>query len=147
MAHPSSSCLLCSPERAAVAFARRTVWQNDLWRLSLVEDGSPVVGFGHLEPIRHVPYLSELDGDEALTLGSTLAQVTNTLKSATGADLVYVYVFGERVAHLHFNLAPHREGDALVGGPGLIRAGAPAVAGSELKTVNHAVETALANYK
>ena len=48
-----------------------------------------------------MPSLTDLDGQEAATLGSTLARVTRTLKSVTGADLVYVYVFGERVAHLH----------------------------------------------
>ena len=142
-----SPCLLCSPERAAAFFGRRTVWQNELWRLSLVEQGAPVVGFGHLEPIRHVPYLTELDGKEAVTLGSTLARVTSTLKSVTGADLVYVYVFGERTAHLHFNLAPHRDGDALVGGPGLIRAGASEIPTPKLRAANRAVEMALTDFK
>lgn len=72
-----------------------------------------------------------------------MAHVTSTLKSVTGAKLVYVYVFGERVAHPQFNLAPHREGDALVGGPGLIRSGAPVISRDELTAVSHEVETAL----
>lgn len=93
-----------------------------------------------------MPYLTDLDGQEAATLGSTLARVTSTLKSVTGADLVYVYVFGERVAHLHFNLAPYRDGDALAGGPGLIRPGSIEVPGPELTATNRAVETALANF-
>ena len=33
--------------------------------------------------------------------------------SQAGAELVYVYVFGGGVPHLHIHLAPHREGDAL----------------------------------
>ena len=147
MANASDPCLLCSPERAAAVFGRRTVWQNDVWRLSLVERGSPVVGFGHLEPIRHVPYVTELDGKEAASLGPTLARVTSTLKSVTGAELVYVYVFGERVAHLHFNLAPHRDGDALAGGPGLIRPGAPEVETAELALASQRVELALAAFE
>jgi len=28
------------------------------------------------------------------------------LKLSTGAELIYVNVFGERIAHLHLNLAP-----------------------------------------
>ena len=140
---PNDGCVLCSPEQAADLFGRRTVWQNNLWRLSMIEQGSPVIGFAHLEPVRHIPYLTDLAGEEAATLGPTLARVTNTLKAVTGADLVYVYVFGERVAHLHLNLAPHREGDALLGGPGLIRAGAPAISSEELTAVSQAVETAL----
>ena len=35
------------------------------------------------------------------------------MREVTGADLVYIYVFGGGVPHLHLHLAPHREGDAL----------------------------------
>jgi diadenosine tetraphosphate (Ap4A) HIT family hydrolase len=137
------ACLLCDPLRAASVFGRRTVWQSRLWRLSLIEAGSPVPGFGHLETVRHVPHLTDLDVEEAETLGFALARVTSVLKEVTGADLVYVYVFGERVAHLHFNLAPHRDGDALVSGPGLTRPGAPEVPTTELIDMSRQVETAL----
>lgn len=144
MSGDRDGCLLCSPVDAAEVFHRRTVWQDPLWRLSLVEAGSPVPGFGHLEPIRHIPFLTELDGPEAATLGPVLARITRALKQVTDADLVYVYVFGERVAHLHFNLAPHRAGDALIGGPGLLRPDADLIAPAVLKQTNRAVEAALA---
>ncbi|MGI9584122.1 MAG: hypothetical protein ACR2N7_00860, partial [Acidimicrobiia bacterium] len=49
-----------------------------------------------------------LSGDEAATFGSVIASASNAIKDATGADLVYVYVFGDSVAHLHVHLAPHR---------------------------------------
>ena len=147
MTTESDPCLLCSPAQAALVFGRRTVWQDDLWRLSMIVEGSPVIGFAHLETVRHVPYLTDLDGEEAATLGPTLAHVTSTLKLATGADLVYAYVFGERVAHLHFNLAPHRDGDALAGGPGLIRAGALEVPSAELSATARSVEEALAAFR
>ena len=39
--------------------------------------------------------------------------MTSALREATGADVVYRYVFGGGIAHLHLHLAPHREGDAL----------------------------------
>src|SRR5689334_8978476 len=106
-----ADCLLCNPARAAVVFGRRTVWEDRLWRLSLIEEGSPVAGFGHLEPKRHIPHITDLDGDKAATIGPTLAHVTATIKEVVSADLVYVYIFGERVDHLHFNIAPHRAGD------------------------------------
>lgn len=141
-----ATCLLCSPDEAAQVFHRRLVWQNSLWRLSLIEGGAPVPGFGHLEPIRHIPFLTDLDGDEAATLGPVLARVSAVLKQVTGAELVYVYVFGERVPHLHFNLAPHRSGDALVGGPGLVQPGAAPVEPALLAATNHEVEAALAGW-
>lgn len=117
-------CLLCRVEEADAHFGRTCVWADPYWRLSVVLHG-PVAGFAHLEPHRHIPYVTDLDGPEAATLGPVLARVTAAMRSATGADKIYVYVFGDRVPHLHLNLAPHRPGDALVGGPGLLRPGAP----------------------
>jgi diadenosine tetraphosphate (Ap4A) HIT family hydrolase len=140
----ADGCLLCSPHEAAAVFHRRTVWESELWRLSLIEEGSPVLGFGHLEPKRHIPYLTDLDGDEAVTVGPVLARISTVLKEATGAEFVYVYVFGERVAHLHFNLAPHSPGDALVGGPGLLHPDAHPVESELLVRTSRAVEVALA---
>jgi diadenosine tetraphosphate (Ap4A) HIT family hydrolase len=115
----TDECMLCRPEIADEQFRRVRVWEDDLWRLSAVLQG-PIPGFAHLEPKRHIPYVTDLDGPEALTLGPVLARVTAALTAAAGADLAYVYVFGDRVAHLHLNLAPHRDGDALRGGPGLL---------------------------
>lgn len=102
-----------------------------------------MAGFGHLEPKRHIPFITDLDGQEASTLGVILAQVTATLKAVTGAELVYVYIFGERVSHLHFNLAPHRDGDALVGAPGLLRPDAAPLPPALLQQTNLAVEAAM----
>jgi diadenosine tetraphosphate (Ap4A) HIT family hydrolase len=113
-------CLLCRVVDADAHFGRRRVWEDQHWRLSVVLHGA-VVGFAHLEPHRHIPFITELDGPEAATLGPVLAQATAALRAATGADRIYVYVFGDRVPHLHFNLAPHHPDDALIGGPGLLR--------------------------
>ncbi len=109
------------------------MWQDALWRVttSLV---APVAGFSYLEPKRHIPHITELDGEEAATAGAMLARVTRVLRDTTGAELVYVNVFGDRVAHLHFNLAPHREGDALRGGPGMLLEPFSPLPRPELKT-------------
>ena len=93
-------------------FGRIRVWEDDLWRLSLSGRGY-VRGFGYLEPKRHVPHITDLDGAEAASFGPVLAKVTTALREAAGADLVYVYVFGGGIPHLHVHLGPHREGDPL----------------------------------
>ena len=120
-----SDCLLCDPAAADDYFQRTLVWQDTLWRLSCVTQG-PIPGFAHLEPRRHIPFITELDGPEATTLGTVLARVTRALREAADAEKVYVYVFGDHVPHLHFNLAPHRAGDGLHGGPGLLDPSSPA---------------------
>jgi diadenosine tetraphosphate (Ap4A) HIT family hydrolase len=119
MASDDEPCMLCVPEIADREFDRVRVWEDELWRLSAVLRG-PIPGFAHLEPRRHIPYLADLDGREAATFGPVLARVTRALRDATGAQLTYAYVFGDRVAHLHVNLAPHHPGGPLVGGRGLL---------------------------
>ena len=63
------------------------LWEDDLWRLSAVLAG-PVPGFAHLEPKRHIPYITELGGDEASTFGAVLQRVTSALRSAAGAEMM-----------------------------------------------------------
>jgi diadenosine tetraphosphate (Ap4A) HIT family hydrolase len=88
------------------------VWENRLWRLSTSVRGT-VPGFSYLEPKRHIPYITDLDSEEASTFGDTIAHATRVLRDVTGAELVYVYVFGGGIPHLHLHLAPHRKDDAL----------------------------------
>jgi diadenosine tetraphosphate (Ap4A) HIT family hydrolase len=107
-----AECLLCDGERAASELNREVVWEDDLWRLSMSRRGF-TTGFGYLEPKRHVPHITDLEGEEAATFGPVLARVASALKAAAGAELVYVYVFGGGIPHLHVHLGPHREGDAL----------------------------------
>jgi diadenosine tetraphosphate (Ap4A) HIT family hydrolase len=93
---------------------RIQVWEDDLWRLTTsVHPVETVAGFSVLEPKRHIEDITRLDGEEARTFGQTIGHVTAAIKGATGAELVYVYVFGGHVPHLHLHLAPHREGDSL----------------------------------
>lgn len=106
------SCVLCRGADADPELMRTEVWSDELWRLTTATEAE-VPGFSYLEPRRHVPYVTELDGPEAATFGPVLARVTAALKEAAGAEVVYVYVFGDGVPHLHLHLAPHTEGDAL----------------------------------
>jgi diadenosine tetraphosphate (Ap4A) HIT family hydrolase len=109
---PSKDCLLCRRDAADAEFDRIQVWEDDLWRLT-VSLAAEVPGFAYLEPKRHVPHITELDGAEAASFGPVLARCTRTLREATGAEVVYVYIFGDGIPHLHVHLAPHRKGDAL----------------------------------
>lgn len=105
-------CILCDADAADARFNRIRVWEDDLWRLSLT-GGGYVRGFAYLEPKRHVPHLTDLDGEEAATFGTVMARVTSALKAAAEAEIVYVWVYGSGIPHLHVHLGPHRQGDAL----------------------------------
>lgn len=112
MAVPAPECVLCRAEQGDAELNRVEVWRDDLWRLTISLE-SEVPGFAYLEPHRHIPHITDLDGPEAASLGAVLAKTTGALREATNAELVYIYVFGGGVPHLHLHLAPHRSGDAL----------------------------------
>ncbi len=107
-----SECVLCRGVAGDAELQRVQVWEDDLWRLTL-SLGAEVLGFAYLEPKRHIPHITDLSGEEARTFGEVLARVTQVLREETGAELVYVYIFGGGVPHLHVHLAPHRPDDAL----------------------------------
>ena len=105
-------CLICRGVEGDEELRRVEVWRDAHWRLT-TSLFAEVPGFSYLEPLRHIPYITDLDGEEARTLGEALARVARALRDETGADLVYIYVFGGGIPHLHFHLAPHRARDAL----------------------------------
>jgi diadenosine tetraphosphate (Ap4A) HIT family hydrolase len=103
---------MCRGAAADEELERVEVWRDAHWRLT-VSIASEVVGFAYLEPNHHIRFITELDGPEAATFGPALARCARVLKEATGSDVVYLYVFGDGVPHLHVHLAPHRADDAL----------------------------------
>ena len=105
-------CPFCRGAEGDAELERIEVWADSHWRLT-VSLSAEVAGFAYLEPKRHISYIHELDGDEATSFGPTLAKCTRALREATSTDVVYIYVFGDGVPHLHLHLAPHRAGDAL----------------------------------
>lgn len=108
----TNDCVICRREHGDAQLHRLEVWRDELWRLTVSLDAE-VLGFAYLEPLRHIPTVADLDGPEAQSFGAVLAEACQALKAATGAPFVYVYIFGDGVAHLHVHLAPHKEGDAL----------------------------------
>lgn len=112
MTNSHLDCVICRGRAGDEELQRVEVWENELWRLTS-SLSAEVPGFSYLEPKRHISDITALDGEEARTLGEVLAKVTSLLREETGAQLVYVYVFGGGIPHLHIHLAPHRTNDAL----------------------------------
>lgn len=112
MADASRECVLCRGREADPELGVTQVWEDKLWRLTVADQGE-IAGFSYLEPKRHIPHITDLDREEAQSFGTVLARTTSALRRATDSEVVYVYVFGDGVPHLHLHLAPHRRGDAL----------------------------------
>ena len=105
----ATNCSICDGS-ADETFSRKELWRNDRWRLTF-STYKDVFGFCYLGPIRHIRYVTELDGREADEFGTVLSHITSALRAATGAKLVYVYIYGDHIPHLHVHLAPHMDGD------------------------------------
>lgn len=101
-----ADCALCQGPDRDGELDRVEVWRDDHWRLTMSRRSS-TLGFSYLEPIRHIPFLADLDGPEAATFGPAIARACDALRQATGARLVYAYVFGGGIPHLHVHLAPN----------------------------------------
>ena len=102
-----SDCAICAGPAGDEGLDRVEVWRDEHWRLSMARHGS-TLGFAYLEPIRHIPFLADLDGEEAATFGPAIARASSVLRETTGSALVYAYVFGGGIPHLHVHLAPNR---------------------------------------
>jgi diadenosine tetraphosphate (Ap4A) HIT family hydrolase len=102
---PPADCVICRGVDGDDELDRVEVWRDAGWRMTMARHGA-TFGFSFLEPIRHIPYLADLDGEEAASFGAVIARASATLREVTGAKLVYAYVFGGGVPHLHVHLAP-----------------------------------------
>jgi diadenosine tetraphosphate (Ap4A) HIT family hydrolase len=107
-----AGCAICLGPATDPELERVQIWEDRLWRVSMSTSGY-TTGFAYLEPKRHIPHITDLDGQEAQTFGTVLARVSAALKQASGAEIVWLYVFGGGIPHLHVHLAPHRQGDPL----------------------------------
>ncbi len=103
------NCNICNGT-ADNEFKRIQVWSNKNWRLTTTTYKS-VRGLCYLEPKRHIPYITDLDGEESIEFGSGIANISKTLKDVFKAKLIYVYIYGGHIPHLHVHLAPHAEDD------------------------------------
>ena len=112
MTASKSECILCRGTAGDAELQRIQVWEDSFWRLTVSLDAE-ILAFSYLEPKRHIRHITDLDGEEARTFGDVLGRISRVLQEETGAELVYVYIFGGGVPHLHVHLAPHRPDDGL----------------------------------
>ena len=68
--HPD--CAICQGTVGDAELQRIQVWEDNLWRLTISLEAE-ILAFAYLEPKRHIPDITALDGEEACTFGETLA--------------------------------------------------------------------------
>lgn len=107
----NNECGICNGNADSI-FKRKVIWANERWKLS-VSSFQAVKGFSYLEPVEHIESIDKLDEELSREFGFLLVKITKVLKEVLRVKLVYVYIFGDHIPHLHAHLAPHSEGDYL----------------------------------
>jgi len=80
------------------------VYEDDLWKAGIYPTNE-VPGWIALVLRRHAEATSELREDEARSLGPALARLSGAIEQATGAERVYLQVYGETFRHWHVLLS------------------------------------------
>jgi diadenosine tetraphosphate (Ap4A) HIT family hydrolase len=107
-----AECGICA--RRSQDEARGFVYQDEHW-YAQPPARQAVPGQLMLVAKRHFLDASEMDADEAGSLGSVLGRLTSAIKQAVGAERVYVVTVVERTPHWHTWLIPRAADSATRG--------------------------------
>jgi diadenosine tetraphosphate (Ap4A) HIT family hydrolase len=133
----ASSCPFC-----AGGANGETLFEDDTWALQGFGD---VPGWAILWLRRHAEGIEELTPAELGSLGPTVERVSAAIRRATGAERVYLQVYGEAAPHFHVVLLARGSGvTAAHRGPALL-ANAVAYADADAaRSANESVRATLA---
>ena len=112
---PAEGCLACDVNNLRIVPPGGTILGTDTW----VADHSipPMVrGYLILKPRRHVTTVADLDPAEAADLGQVAQRLMAAMREVLAPERIYMFAFGESVAHLHFHLMPRYPGMPPAGG-------------------------------
>jgi diadenosine tetraphosphate (Ap4A) HIT family hydrolase len=68
------------------------------------DDGTAILGYLYVESRRHAPYLADLTGTAAETIGRAVRRVALGLRTELNADFVFSAIVGMHVPHFHQHL-------------------------------------------
>lgn len=96
------SCRFCERLQDPSAIPGGPIYEDDLVHAShFMDDETEYLGYLFIQTKRHAAGLAELTDEEARDVGLTATRLARALKAVVGAEKVYSYVFGEKVAHFH----------------------------------------------
>jgi diadenosine tetraphosphate (Ap4A) HIT family hydrolase len=107
--HEGDGCEVCARETAAGEPLGGWVYRDAHWS-ACVAEGFEVPGWVFLELRRHAEGPWGMDDAEAGSFGVALSAVAAAVRTATGAERVYVLAFGELFPHWHVVLVPRPPG-------------------------------------
>lgn len=99
------SCVICNKHRGEGPLVGEPLYADDLVVAShapILED-DVYLGYAYVEPRRHARGLAELTDEEATRLAITITMLARALEAATGADIIYSWVY-DHTPHHHVHV-------------------------------------------
>lgn len=110
----AEDCFICRKHRGEYVVPGGAIYEDDLLYVghAQIPEGRTAAYLGYLmvEPKRHAPELGDLTDAEAQALGLMVARLSRALQVSEGAEHVYAFVLGDRVAHVHVHVVPRYPG-------------------------------------
>ncbi len=105
-----TDCFVCRKHRGEIDVPGGPIYEDDLLyaghALNLEQPDSTYLGYLIVEPKRHAPGLADLTDSEAQAIGLLVTRLCRALKACQKPDLIYEFVLGHHVPHLHIHLVP-----------------------------------------
>jgi ATP adenylyltransferase len=109
----TDECVICLKHQERGPLTGQLVGRAEGFRIYHAQpddQGFSPFGWLFIESERHVPYLTDLNEDEATAVGGLRTRLARALRDELDAEYVLTFVLGLGVAHFHEHLVPRMPG-------------------------------------
>lgn len=103
------TCAICEKHKNLTAHTGPAIFDDGGWLVThfpKLETDKATRGHLLIESKRHTQDLTEMNDEEAQTLGRLIRDGSELIKKKTEAEHVYCFRINDKTAHLHFHLIP-----------------------------------------
>lgn len=102
-------CIICQKHKNFEASTGEPIIERGGWVLThfpFVDGQKATKGYLLIETQRHIENLTDMNAQEAASLGELICEGSQLMKFRMNAEHVYVFRINDKVGHLHFHLVP-----------------------------------------
>jgi diadenosine tetraphosphate (Ap4A) HIT family hydrolase len=102
----SDKCFICEKHNGNIETAGVTIYEDEYVYVGHIDQNGKPNYLGHImiDLKRHIATLGEMNKQEAMIFGWTMARVSKALQESEKAEHVYALVSGNSVPHVHMHI-------------------------------------------